>query len=242
MLPFGEMWVKIKEIFEQSPLFSGNIRVYGFNEEVYQQLVKDSDDFKMSTLPMSQEIINMFSEIPGVDLTYRCKEASSIKIKLERLTLKKKLFKVANDILGFRFIFKTDTERLKKIVEEFVSCSSFRDHCNVVDQTDGKRIDDGYRGIHVNIYISKAYPIEIQFWTRTHALLNEYLHANIYKIDNMVLNQYAVDLSNWFKEVPLFPESGGLEVQSYIDFIYEKVFYSDDDETVNGQLDEECDF
>ncbi|QYF81177.1 hypothetical protein KY492_19810 [Brevibacterium sp. PAMC21349] len=117
------------------------------------------------------------------------------------------------------------------VVEEFVSfCPFGEEACTIIDQSNGKKKDDGYKGVHVNIRPNNTMiPIEIQFWTRPHSLLNEYLHANIYKIDNTDLNQYALDVRGWLEAVPTIPESDGISVQSYVDFIYEMAFNSEYD-------------
>ncbi|WP_241737786.1 hypothetical protein [Anoxybacillus flavithermus] len=80
------------------------------------------------------------------------KDPVSIKLKLERNQLTKQLYKIANDILGIRFIIKAETAELKQIVHEFVTCCPYgQDACNIVDQTLGKTYDDGYKAIHVYI-------------------------------------------------------------------------------------------
>ncbi|MED1489178.1 MULTISPECIES: hypothetical protein [Bacillus] len=239
MLPYKELWALIGEIISESPWFPGSKRVKGFDEEIFQKLLELTEDFYLKTFEVPAKMVEMLGGLPGVDFTYRYKDAPSIKLKFERLNMEKKLFKVANDILGMRFVLKTDIETLKKIVEEFVSHCPFNDACSIVDQTEGKKHDDGYTGIHVNIKPNNfVFPIEIQFWTRAQALLNEYLHANIYKIDNAELNQYAIDLRNWLEDVPRLPDNDGLQIQSYVDFIYEKAFADEDDEDFIDDLDD----
>jgi ppGpp synthetase/RelA/SpoT-type nucleotidyltranferase len=240
MLPYEEIWAILKQITLNSPWFNGNKKVRGFDEELFLELVQQIDDYYISTYNYPPQIDDLVWDIPGIDFTYRYKAASSIQLKLNRLTMTKPLHKVANDILGLRFVFKTDTDTLKKLAEEFVThCPFGEDACLIIDQTIGKKRDDGYKGIHINIRPNNTvFPIEIQFWTRTHSLLNEYLHANIYKMDDIDLNQYALDLRNWLESVPQIPESDGIRVQSYVDFIYEKAFSIEDGVLTEDEFDD----
>ena len=103
----------------------------------------------------------------------RFKSEDSIKRKYEK-TLKtgggfKQCF---NDILGFRLKF-----------EEY-PCE-YPDYFRVVDLRNGKKIDDGYRAIH--LYYQRdnmAYPIEIQLWCGKDYLFNIWSHQYVYKYKN----------------------------------------------------------
>jgi hypothetical protein len=124
-----------------------------------------------------------------------------------------------------RFVIAATTEELIKVAEEFVSRCPMENICSITDQTTGKKNDDGYKGIHVYIRPNNhVFPIEVQFWTRTHALLNQYLHDNIYKMEDETLNQYAIDLRQWLEGVPSFSPGDGLAIKSYVDYIYEQAF------------------
>lgn len=103
----------------------------------------------------------------------RFKSEDSIKRKYEK-TLKtgggfKQCF---NDILGFRLKF-----------EEYPR--EYPDYFRVVDLRNGKKIDDGYRAIH--LYYQRdnmAYPIEIQLWCGKDYLFNIWSHQYVYKYKN----------------------------------------------------------
>ncbi len=74
-----------------------------------------------------------------------------------------------NDVLGFRLKFKEYPE-------------GFPDFYRVVDLRDGKKIDDGYRAIH--LYYQRdswSYPIEIQLWCGRDYLFNMWSHRYVYK-------------------------------------------------------------
>ncbi|KIQ93188.1 hypothetical protein LH47_02736 [Anoxybacillus thermarum] len=226
MLPYKGIWGIIEKIIEHGPEIKTSRRYKGFDEELFEELKNKVEDYYLNTAEYPDKIVELIKHIPEIDFTYRYKDPASIKLKLERNQLTKQLYKIANDILGMRFIIKADTAELKQIVHEFVTCCPYgQDACNIVDQTLGKTYDDGYKAIHVYIRLNNyVFPIEIQFWTRTHALLNEYLHEQIYKMDNDQLNQYALDLSKWLESVPIFPNSDEIAIKSYVDYIYEQAF------------------
>ena len=74
-----------------------------------------------------------------------------------------------NDVLGFRLKF-----------DDYPT--EFPDFYRVVDLRNGKKIDDGYRAIH--LYYQRdswSYPIEIQLWCGRDYLLNTWSHQYIYK-------------------------------------------------------------
>ena len=74
-----------------------------------------------------------------------------------------------NDVLGFRLHFD-------KYPEEYP------EYFRVVDLRNGKKVDDGYRAIH--LYYQRdnlAYPIEIQLWCAEDYQFNIWSHKLIYK-------------------------------------------------------------
>lgn len=74
-----------------------------------------------------------------------------------------------NDVLGFRLRFDEYPEE-------------FPEYFRVVDLRNGKKIDDGYRAIH--LYYQRdnlAYPIEIQLWCGKDYLFNIWSHQYVYK-------------------------------------------------------------
>ena len=74
-----------------------------------------------------------------------------------------------NDVLGFRLKF-----------DDYPT--EFPDFYRVVDLRNGKKIDDGYRAIH--LYYQRdswSYPIEIQLWCGRDYLFNTWSHQYIYK-------------------------------------------------------------
>ena len=107
-----------------------------------------------------------------IALDYRIKSLDSILGKYDRYFPDHQTRKVFNDILGFR-AFCDNYESVLRL-----DCEGLR----IADLTNGKAIDDGYRGVHV--YYQKGsdyYPIEIQFNTLYDRQLNNWLHDYLYK-------------------------------------------------------------
>ncbi len=88
-----------------------------------------------------------------------------------------------NDILGFRLHFEEYPEE-------------YPDYFRVVNLRNGKKIDDGYRAIH--LYYQRdnlAYPIEIQLWCAKDYQFNIWSHKLVYKywdaeIGRILYNKY----------------------------------------------------
>ena len=74
-----------------------------------------------------------------------------------------------NDVLGFRLHF--DQYPME-----------FPEYYRVVDLRNGKKIDDGYRAIHLYYQRdSMAYPIEVQLWCGEDYYFNIWSHQYVYK-------------------------------------------------------------
>lgn len=74
-----------------------------------------------------------------------------------------------NDVLGFRL-------KLEQYPAKFPS------YFRVVDLRDGKKIDDGYRAIHLYYQRNNlAYPIELQLWCGKDHDFNAWSHRHTYK-------------------------------------------------------------
>ena len=86
-----------------------------------------------------------------------------------------------NDVLGFRLYFKEYPE-------------IYPEYFRVVDLRKGKKIDDGYRAVH--LYYQRdnlAYPIEIQLWCAEDYQFNVWSHKLVYKY-------YTADMGKWLYE------------------------------------------
>lgn len=74
-----------------------------------------------------------------------------------------------NDVLGFRLRFDEYPEE-------------FPDYFRIVDLRQGKKVDDGYRAVH--LYYQRdnlAYPIEVQLWCGKDYVFNIWSHQYVYK-------------------------------------------------------------
>lgn len=115
----------------------------------------------------------------------RFKSEDSIVRKYEKTIRANGGFKQCfNDVLGFRLRFDDYPEKYP---------SYFR----VVDLRSGKKVDDGYRAIH--LYYQRdnlAYPIEVQLWCGQDYAFNVWSHQYIYKyktpeIGRMLYQEYS---------------------------------------------------
>ena len=108
----------------------------------------------------------------------RFKSEDSIMRKYEKTIANHGGFKQCfNDVLGFRLRF-----------DEFPN--SYPDYFRVVDLRNGKRVDDGYRAIH--LYYQRdnlAYPIEVQLWCGKDYYFNLWSHQYVYKYKSSEIGQ-----------------------------------------------------
>ena len=103
------------------------------------------------------------------------------RFKSEDSIVRKQCF---NDVLGFRLRFDDYPEK-------------YPNYFRVVDLRSGKKIDDGYRAIH--LYYQRdnlAYPIEVQLWCGQDYAFNVWSHQYIYKyktpeIGRMLYQEYS---------------------------------------------------
>lgn len=112
------------------------------------------------------------SELEDIALDYRVKSMDSIELKYQRYYPNRQVRQVFNDILGFRAFCDNYAELINDTSENL----------RIVDMSNGKSNDDGYRGVH--LYYQKDnfhYPIEVQFNTLYDRQLNNWLHVFLYK-------------------------------------------------------------
>ena len=106
-----------------------------------------------------------------LQMDYRIKSLQSCELKYRRCFPSQEVYRVFNDLLGFRIIGEYDSISSQDL-------SKFR----VVNMTTGKAIDDGYRGIHLYFQESKYhYPIEFQINSHKDRVFNDWLHIDVYK-------------------------------------------------------------
>ena len=113
--------------------------------------------------------LGVLADLP---VDYRIKSAQSISLKYDRYYPDHQVRKVFNDLLGFRSM----VDSYEDILEVDEAC------LKVVDMSQGKSVDDGYRGVHV--YFTRKpgyYPVEIQYNTYYDRQINNWLHKYVYK-------------------------------------------------------------
>lgn len=126
-----------------------------------------------------QQAIYFYNErleyIEKFSSSYRIKSMQSIKVKYDRYGQHIAVERVYNDLLGFRLLCDDyeDIDLSEKIIRR------------ISDMRYGKKIDDGYRGIHIYIQPThEYYPIEIQFNTYKDRLFANWTHIYLYKQKN----------------------------------------------------------
>lgn len=128
----------------------------------------------------------LYSDSDIMSVNYRVKTMESIIDKVYRRG-DMGFLSVFNDILGIRIF-----------VNEYPS--KYPDCYRVVDMSSGKKIDDGYRAVH--LYYTRdnySYPIEVQLWSRKDKEFNMMAHANGYKsVEAEMLSRIRQDYDNGF--------------------------------------------
>lgn len=107
-----------------------------------------------------------------VSADYRIKSTQSIVMKFDRHYPDAEAEKVFNDIIGFRLLCSSYEQILDAKEERF----------RTVNMANGKKNDDGYRGVHLYYQPShRHYPVEFQFNTFFDRQCNDWLHIFVYK-------------------------------------------------------------
>lgn len=163
----------------------------GITKELLDQLAfQCSYNKSLNKLSVTNELVDLViadahtyktviddTELLKLNCDYRIKTPDSIKRKVARhpdLRFKS----VFNDLLGLRL--KVDSYNF-----------DYPEYLRVVDMSAGKKVDDGYRAVH--LYYSKdnyTYPIEIQLWSNEDYNFNLFSHSLGYKVvDSNILRE-----------------------------------------------------
>lgn len=148
-----------------------------------------------------------------IDVSYRFKTESSLRQKWERnYDMGRPLWKVCNDLIGFRMIIDQP--------QDFLQTQDWKidgvDTRVVNFYNNPKSPDDGYRGVHL-YFDGTSFPVELQIWNRSDAILHFYSHDEIYKNANTPeLKQYASDLRQWMSGVPAPPDGISSDFLGYL--------------------------
>ena len=161
--------------------------IIGLSEDVLESLSYKSNlgvslrrsiqHISKDQLAIELDSINKFYDeydLSAYSVNYRIKSIQSALVKYDRYYPNVEILRVLNDTLGFRVVCKSYFDVLNAVYNQ----GSYR----VVDMSQGKSIDDGYRGVHIYYKKSaKHYPIEIQVNTERDRLFNDWLHTYVYK-------------------------------------------------------------
>ena len=115
-------------------------------------------------------------QLEQLHLQFRIKSLDSIILKYDRYYPNTSIERTYNDLLGFRII-----------CHDYAEADSLRENNpdlfkRISDMRHGKKIDDGYRGVHLYFQLDhQHYPIELQFNTPADRQLNDWLHSHLYK-------------------------------------------------------------
>ena len=144
---------------------------------------------------------------------YRIKSVQSARMKYERYFPDHQARKVFDDLLGFRTLCDNYEELLNLKMSKYI---------RVADMSEGKSMDDGYRGVHAYFQlINYHYPIEIQYNTFYDRQINNWLHKYVYKrmynndVGCILRKEYEdgrIRTEKEFKEVLDRVLSGGKEI------------------------------
>lgn len=127
----------------------------------------------VNDIVLMTQFYNETELLDDLAIDYRIKSIDSCLRKYKKFYPEMRVEKTFNDILGFR----TLCDNYDDIIER-----DKLDKIRIVDMSEGKANDDGYRGVH--IYYQKDhrhYPIEIQVNTYYDRQLNNWLHKYLYK-------------------------------------------------------------
>lgn len=130
----------------------------------------------ISDVEMVRKTYNLMPELDTLPVDMRIKSIQSAMLKYDRyLNANRPAYKVFDDLLGFRLLCDNYSDILNLSTEE---------HIRIIDMSQGKSVDDGYRGVHLYFQLSNFhYPIEVQFNTDHDRQFNDWLHKYIYKKD-----------------------------------------------------------
>lgn len=187
-------------------------------EKTLEDIIETTVQYSFDTFEFANNITELTSEYEA-EFSFRYKENESLRRNWTKFEDNYPIHKIFNDTLGLRFVCKCKNEELDTIIKEFMDACPIQGICrsNVLAK-------NGYQGIH--LYIKKdntTFPIEVQFWTRRDTLLNRYLRDTIYtRIEDQEVINYAEELRKWLNNIPNL--GGEFEINTYIDYIYEKAF------------------
>lgn len=122
------------------------------------------------------KVINFYNNSEIMDelaIDYRIKSEDSCLRKYDKFYPDMRVEKTFNDVLGFRMLCDN--------YDGILNHDNI-DKIRIVDMSQGKANDDGYRGVHLYFQLDHShYPVEIQMNTYYDRQINNWLHKYLYK-------------------------------------------------------------
>ncbi len=151
------------------------------------------------------KMINFYNNSEIMDdlaIDYRIKSEDSCLRKYDKFYPDMRVEKTFNDVLGFRMLCDNYDEILNR---------DNIDKIRIVDMSQGKANDDGYRGVHLYFQLDhQHYPIEIQMNTYYDRQINNWLHKYLYKKNYP--NEVGLKLRNLYENGKILNENMFQEV------------------------------
>lgn len=151
----------VEDILKKDGLSFALLRKLSFRTRLEENLDQPISGLDEETL--TEELKNIVAWydssdiLAGLPIDYRIKSLQAILRKYQRASGESRVERVFNDILGFRTLCDNYEEILRLREAKNIS---------VVDMSNGKTHDDGYRGVYIYYqYGHRHYPIEIQYNT-----------------------------------------------------------------------------
>lgn len=166
----------VEDILKKDGLSFALLRKLSFRTRLEENLDQPISGLDEETL--TEELKNIVAWydssdiLAGLPIDYRIKSLQAILRKYQRASGESRVERVFNDILGFRTLCDNYEEILRLREAKNIS---------VVDMSNGKTHDDGYRGVYIYYqYGHRHYPIEIQYNTYYDRQMNNWLHKYVW--------------------------------------------------------------
>lgn len=145
-----------------------NLANFSMSKFTDEDLDKIFDDIML----IQEEESFILKTLVNTGIDFRIKSFDSIQLKIKKYQLNsRKAILCFNDFIGFRVI-----------CDSLPDLSEIQDYFKIIDLSNGKVDDDGYRGLHLYFKLSnRHYPVEVQIWSKHDAQFMNWMHKYSYK-------------------------------------------------------------
>ena len=183
------MWSILSEEFLRSISYESSLGVNLSNFSM-SRFTDDDLDKVLHDLFEVQESFEyiLIKALKHRGIGYRIKSPDSVSFKIRKYKENVKKARLCfNDLIGIRVV-----------LDDYHNISEIPSYFRVVDLTNGKSEDDGYRAIHLYYQLSnRHYPIEIQIWKKSDVDFINWCHKYCYKCkDNTVIRKLRTLFDN----------------------------------------------